>query len=66
LALAYLRQGKTVEGRQCLDRAEQWFTNANRQLAKYKNGFPPAIHPSDWLTVQVLRRETETLMADRP
>jgi tetratricopeptide (TPR) repeat protein len=66
LALAYLRQGKTIEGRQCLDRAEQWLTNANQQLAKYKNGFPPAIHPSDWLTVQVLRRETETLMDDRP
>jgi tetratricopeptide (TPR) repeat protein len=66
LALTHLRQGNTAEGRQCLDRAEQWLTNANQQLAKHKNGFPPAIHPSDWLTVQVLRREAEMLLAGRP
>jgi serine/threonine protein kinase/tetratricopeptide (TPR) repeat protein len=71
LALANYRLGQTDEARQWLDKSDQWLEQANRQLALEQGGFPAklsraSIYPADWLTVQVLRREAETLKAGRP
>jgi hypothetical protein len=38
----------------------------SRELAREKIGFPPTVDPSDWLTVQVLRREADGVLADLP
>jgi tetratricopeptide (TPR) repeat protein len=66
LALAHYRLGQRDEGRRWLDKAERWLASADRDLAAMKTGFPPTVHPSDWLQVQVLRREADGVLAGPP
>jgi tetratricopeptide (TPR) repeat protein len=56
LALAHQRLGQQHEARQWLARAERWYKRV-RQGA--------AVHPSDWLEYQVLRREVYTLIGEK-
>ena len=64
LALAHGRLGQIDEGRRWLEKANRWLAGADRDLAKEKTGFPPPIRPSDWLILQVLRREAYHVIAD--
>ena len=63
LALAHARLGQLEEARCSLEKANQWLADANRQLAEKTIGFPPMVFPADWLIVQLLRRETEHVLA---
>jgi tetratricopeptide (TPR) repeat protein len=66
LALAYYRLGQSDEGHRWQDKAERWLASADRELAAMKTGFPATVHPSDWLEVQVLRREADGVLAGPP
>ena len=66
LALAHARLGQRDEARRRLDMVNRWLAGADRELAEAKIGFPPTVHPSDWLIVQVLRREADRVLADPP
>jgi hypothetical protein len=54
------------EARRRLDVVSRWLAGADRELAEAQIGFPPTVHHSDWLIVQVLRRETDRVLAGPP
>jgi Flp pilus assembly protein TadD len=58
LALAYQRQGKADEARQCLDKALRW---SDRLAQNLPPGAANAVHlhMHDWLAYHLLRREAE-------
>jgi Flp pilus assembly protein TadD len=66
LALAHVRLGQRDEARRRLDLVNRWLAGADHDLAEAKFGFPPTVHPSDWLIVQVLRREADRVLAEPP
>ena len=65
LALAHARLGQIDEGWRWLEKANRWRAGADRDLAKEKTGFPPTVRPSDWLILQVLRREADQIGGPR-
>jgi serine/threonine protein kinase/WD40 repeat protein len=62
LAMAHQRLRHVKEGQQWLEKAKEWIAD-KRRAASQETGFvPPGWHWRDWLTVQLLRREAESLL----
>ena len=66
LALARTRLGQADEAGRQRDEVDRWLAVADRQLAGEPFGFPPKLHPADWLCVQLLRRELDRVLAGKP
>jgi non-specific serine/threonine protein kinase/serine/threonine-protein kinase len=69
LSMAHQRLGHAEEAQQWFDKAKQWFGEKTRSRpADWTRAAPPGWQWWDWLGVQVLCREAETLLkgADRP
>jgi serine/threonine protein kinase/Flp pilus assembly protein TadD len=66
LALAHARLAQLDEAKACLGKVDRWLTDADRDLAAEKFGFPRRIWPADWLIVQVVRREAARVFGETP
>jgi hypothetical protein len=66
LALAHARLGQLDEARRCLEKADRWLADADRDVAAETVGFPRRSLPADWLIVEILRREAVQVLSDPP
>jgi tetratricopeptide (TPR) repeat protein len=62
LAMAHQRLGHARESRQWLQKADNWIAGKTRETSPETGFVPPGWQWQDWLVVQFLRREAESLV----
>ncbi len=65
LALAHSRLGRLEEAGRWIDKADSWMVRKKSEFADRKEHLSPPIYIADWLETEILRREADSLIADR-